>query len=64
MAVPKRNRYVVSVTGNGKTKQIVIIANDLEGMYREVYRLYGSLLKDLNGNYTGGTISYKESTLN
>lgn len=64
MAIPKRNRYVVSVTGNGETKQVVIIANDLEGMYREIYRLYGSLLKDLNGNYTGGTISYKESTLN
>ena len=63
MSVPKRKRYVVTVEGNNQTKSIVIIAYDLKGMYREVHKLYGYLLKDANGKETG-EISYKESSVN
>jgi hypothetical protein len=63
VTLAKRKRYFVKIEGNGEIKQIVIIAYDLEGMYREVYRLYGYLLKDVNGGYMGNNISYEETTI-
>lgn len=62
MAVAKRKRYIVIVEGYGVTQQAVIIASDLEGMYKEIYRLYGHLLKDVNGKDMG-RVTYEETTL-
>jgi hypothetical protein len=62
MAIVKRKRYVVFVEGNGDTKCAVIIANDLAGMYREIYRLFEYLLKDVNGKDIG-KINYEEFDL-
>jgi hypothetical protein len=52
-AIKKRKRYIVVVEGSKETESAVIIARDLEGMYREVHRLYGHLLKDVNGRDIG-----------
>jgi hypothetical protein len=62
MTVNKRKRYIVIVEGNGVTEHAVIVTKDLEGMYKEIYRLYGHLLKDINGKDVG-KITFEESTL-
>jgi hypothetical protein len=62
MAIPKRKRYVVFVESNGETKSAIIIADDLVGMYREIYRLFGYLLKDVNGRDIG-KLTYEEFDL-
>jgi hypothetical protein len=60
--IQSRKRYVVKLERNGETVQIVVIAKNLERMYREVYRLYGNFLIDEKGNDTG-TISFEEIAL-
>jgi hypothetical protein len=62
MAIAKRKRYVVFVESNGETVFAVIIANDLAGMYREIDRLFGYLLKDVNGRDIG-KLTYDEFDL-
>lgn len=51
--IRKRKKYLVIVKGITETKNTVIIARNLEGIYREVNRLYGHLLKDVNGQDIG-----------
>ncbi|MBT2661959.1 hypothetical protein [Bacillus sp. ISL-45] len=58
----KRKRYIVVVEGSNETQSAVIIARNLKGMYREVNRLYGHLLKDVNGRDIG-KLSFKETEL-
>ncbi|MCM3791355.1 hypothetical protein M3221_23785 [Domibacillus indicus] len=60
--VQSRKRYVIKLERNGETVQIVVIAKNLESMYKEVYRLYGNFLIDEKGNDTG-TISFEEIAL-
>lgn len=60
--IESRKRYSIKLERNGETIQIVVIAKNLEGMYREVYRLYGDFLTDEKGNNTG-TISFEETVL-
>ncbi|MCP3764310.1 hypothetical protein NLX67_18340 [Domibacillus sp. A3M-37] len=57
-----RMRYIVKLERNGETTQIVIIARNLKGMYREIYQLYGHFLTDEKGN-DAGTISFEEIPL-
>ncbi|MCM3789973.1 hypothetical protein M3221_16410 [Domibacillus indicus] len=60
--VQPRKRYIIKLERNGETVQIVVIAKNLESMYKEVYRLYGDFLIDEKGNDTG-TISFEEIAL-
>ncbi|NHM34059.1 hypothetical protein [Neobacillus terrae] len=57
-----RKRYIVKLERNGEILQVVIVAKNLESMYREVYRLYGSFLTNEYGKDVG-TISFEEKDL-
>lgn len=57
-----KKRYIVKLERNGELLQVVIVAKNLEGMYKEVYRLYGSFLTDEKGKDVG-TISFEEIDL-
>jgi hypothetical protein len=61
-AITSRKRYIVQLKKNGETRQVVIIAKSLDGMYREVYRLFGDFLTDEQGKDIG-TISFVETDL-
>ncbi|MCM3791441.1 hypothetical protein M3221_24240 [Domibacillus indicus] len=60
--IQSRKRYIVKLERNSETVRIVVIAKNLESMYREVYRLYGDFLIDEKGMDTG-TISFEEIAL-
>ena len=60
--IQPRKRYIIKLERNDEIVQIVVIAKNLAGMYREVYRLYGDFLTDEKGNDTG-TISFEETVL-
>ncbi|WP_026691998.1 hypothetical protein [Peribacillus kribbensis] len=62
MAIEQRKRYIVKLERNSETLQIVIVAKNLECMYKQVYRLYGNFLTDEKGKDTG-TISFEEVSL-
>lgn len=57
-----RKRYIVKLERNGELLQVVIVAKNLESLYKEVYRLYGSFLTNEKGNDVG-TISFEEIDL-
>jgi hypothetical protein len=60
--VLERKRYYVTIVGNGRTEQTVIIAYDTESMFYLARKLYGHLLLDHDGNKTGN-ISFQETAL-
>ncbi|MBM7692185.1 hypothetical protein JOC77_001612 [Peribacillus deserti] len=60
--IKKRKRFIVNILGHSEALQVVIVSDNIEGMYRELYRLYGQILIDSQGKNTG-TISYQETEL-
>ncbi|MBT2759125.1 hypothetical protein [Mesobacillus foraminis] len=57
-----RKRFVVVVRREEQSLQIVIIAPDLKGMYRQLFKLYSHLFKENEGRKTL-SISFRETHL-
>jgi hypothetical protein len=57
-----RKRYVVVVRGEDQNFQIVIIAANLKGMYRRLFKLYSHLFKEKKGRESF-SISFRETSL-
>ncbi|MEH7416841.1 hypothetical protein V7266_16265 [Neobacillus drentensis] len=58
----KRQRYHVTIKGNGEVKHVVVIANSPEQMKRLVSKLYNHIIIDDNG-VTSGVISFEVTEL-